>query len=80
MWYACDVPYAVLYIRARWFVVRGCGVSRRYIDVWYCDMFCVVTEYLDHLKFCVVCINYRRYVCCNECNVVSNECNACKYR
>ena len=31
--------------------------------------------YLDHLKFCVVCINGRRYVCCSECNVVSNECD-----
>ena len=27
------------------------------------------------VKFCVVCINSRRYVCCSECNVVSNECN-----
>ena len=26
----------------------------------------------DHLKFCVVCINDRRYVCCGECYVVSN--------
>ena len=31
--------------------------------------------YLDHLKFCVVCIDGRRYGCCSECNVVSNECN-----
>ena len=31
--------------------------------------------YLDHLKFYVVCINSRRYVCCSECDVVSNECN-----
>ena len=31
--------------------------------------------YLDHLKFCVVCINGRRYVCCSECNVVYNEYN-----
>ena len=31
--------------------------------------------YLDHLKFCVVCIDGRRYVCCSECNVVYNECN-----
>ena len=38
-------------------------------------MFSVVNVYLDHLKFCVVCINSRRYVCCSECNVVSNECN-----
>ena len=38
-------------------------------------MFSVVDVYLDHLKRCVVCINSRRYVCCSECNVVSNECN-----
>ena len=25
----------------------------------YCDMFSVVNVYLDHLKFCVVCINGR---------------------
>ena len=31
--------------------------------------------YHDHLKFCVVCINGRRYVCCDECYGVSNECN-----
>ena len=68
-----DVLYAVLYVRVSCFVVRGCGVSRRYIDVCYCDMFSVVNMYLDHLKFCVVCINSRRYVCCSECNVVSNE-------
>ena len=36
------------------FEVRGCGVSRRYIDVFYCDMFSVVNVYLDHLKFYVV--------------------------
>ena len=40
-----------------------------------CDIFSVVNVYLDHLKFCVVCIGGRRYVCCSECNVVSNECN-----
>ena len=38
-------------------------------------MFSVVNVYLDHLKLCVVYINGRRYVCCSECNVVSNECN-----
>ena len=38
-------------------------------------MFSVVNVYLDHLKFCVVCIDGRRYVRCSECNVVSNECN-----
>ena len=75
MWYVRDVLYAVLYVRISCFVVRGCGVSKRYIDVCYCDMFGVVNVYLDHLKFCVVCINSRRYGCCSECDVVSNECN-----
>ena len=75
VWYVCDVLYAVLYVRVSCFVVRGCGVSRRYIDVCYCDMFSVVNVYHDHLKFCVVCINSRRYVCCSECSVVSHECN-----
>ena len=75
MWYVRDVLYAVLYVRVSCFVVRGCGVSRGYIDVCYCDMFSVVSVYIDHLKFCVVCINSRRYVCRSECNVVSNECN-----
>ena len=75
MWYVRDVLYAVLYVLVSCFVVRGCGVSRRYIDVCYCDMFSVVNVYLDHLKFYVVCINSRRYVCCSECDVVSNECN-----
>ena len=71
MWYVRDVLYAVLYVRVSCFVVRGCGVSRRYIDVCYCDMFSVVNVYLDHLKFYVVCINSRRYVCCSECDGVS---------
>ena len=75
MWDVCDVLYAVLYIRVSCFAVRGCAVSRRYINVCNCDMFSVVIVYLDHLKFCVVCIDGRRYVCCSECNVVSNECN-----
>ena len=79
MWYVCDVLYAVLYARVSRFVVRGCGVSRRYINVFNCDMFSVVNVYLDHLKFCVVCIDGRRYVCCSECNVVSNECNEPTY-
>ena len=75
MWYVCDVLYAVLYVRVSFFVVRGCGVSRRYIDICNCDTFSVVNVYLDHLKFCVMCIDGRSYVCCSECNVVSNECN-----
>ena len=53
MWYVRDVLYAVLYVRISFFGVRGCGVSRRYIDVCYCDMFSVVNVYLDNLKFCV---------------------------
>ena len=72
MWYICDVLFAVLYVRASYFVVRGCAVSRRYINVCNCNMFSVVNVYLDHLKFCVVFIDGRRYVCCRECNVVSN--------
>ena len=27
------------------------------------------------IVICLVCIDGRRYVCCSECNVVSNECN-----
>ena len=42
MWYVRDVQYAVLYVRVSCFVVRGCGVSTRYIDACYCDMFSVV--------------------------------------
>ena len=57
VWFVRDVLYAVLYLRVSYFVVHGCGVSRRYIDVCYCDMFSVVNVYLDHLKLCVVCIN-----------------------
>ena len=67
---------AVVYVRVCCFVVRGFTVSKkRYFNVCNCDMFSVVNVYLDHLKFCVVCINRRRYVCCSECHVVSNECN-----
>ena len=75
MWYVCDVLYAVLYVCVCCFVVCGCAVSRRYVDGCYCDMFSVVNVYLDHLKFCVVCVYGRRYVCCGECYVVSNECD-----
>ena len=42
MWYVRDVLYAVLYVRVSYFVMHGCGVSRRYIDVCYCDMFSVL--------------------------------------
>ena len=59
MWYVRNVLYAVLYVCVGCFVVRGCGVPRRYVDVCYCDMFSVVNVYLDHLKFCFVCNNSR---------------------
>ena len=72
MWYVRDVLYAVLYVRVSCLVVRGCAVSRRYINVCNCDMFSVVYVYPDHLKLRVVCIYGRRYVCCSECNGVSN--------
>ena len=55
--------------------MRGCVVSRRYIDVCYCNMFSVVNVYLDHLKLCGVCIDGRRYVGCGECYVFSYECD-----
>ena len=47
-------------------------------EVYRClQMFSVVNVYFVQLKFCVVCINNgRRYVCCGECYVVSNECDA----
>ena len=45
-------------------------------EVYRCLLLCyVVNVYLGYLKFCVVCINSRRYVCCSESDVVSNECN-----
>ena len=50
MWYVCEV----LYVCVSCFVVRGCGVSRRYIDVCFCDMFSVVNVYLDYLNLCVL--------------------------
>ena len=75
MWYACNVLYAMLYVCVSCFVVRGCAVSRRYIDVCYYVMFSIVNVYLDHFKFCGVCIHGRRYVCCGECYVVSDECD-----
>ena len=37
------------------------------------DVCCSVV--FGHFKFCVVCIDGRRYVCCSECNVVSNKCD-----
>ena len=54
MRYVCDVLYAVLYVRVSCFVVRGCAVSKRYINVCHCDMFSVVNVYLYCLKLCVL--------------------------
>ena len=71
----CDALYALFHVRVSCFVVHGCAVPRRYINVCNCEMFSVMNVYLDHLKLCVLCINGGRYVCCSECNVVSNECN-----
>ena len=65
----------MFYVRVNCFVVRGCAVSKRYIDACNCDMFSAVNVYLDHLKFCVVCVNGRMYVCCGKYYVVSNECD-----
>ena len=45
--------------------MRGCAVSRRYINVCNCDMFSVVNVYFDHLKFSGVCIDGRKYGCCS---------------
>ena len=42
MWYVCDVLNAVLFVHVSCFVVHGCAVSRRYIDVCNCDVFSVV--------------------------------------
>ena len=77
MWEVGDVLYAVLYVRVSCFVVRGCAVSRRYIDVCNCDVLSVVNVYFDYLKLCVVCIYSRRHICCGECNVVSNGYDGC---
>ena len=77
MWHVRDALHAVLYVRVSRPAVRGCGVSRRHIDVCYCDMSSVVNVHLDHLKFYVVCINSRRYVCHSERDVVSNEPTSC---
>ena len=48
MWYVCDVLYAVLYVRVSPFVVRGCAVSRRNINVCDIYVFSVGNMYLGH--------------------------------
>ena len=75
MWYASDVLYAVFCPCQLFCSAWMCCLEEVYKGLQY-DMFSVVNVYLDHLKLCVVCIDGRRYVCCSECNVVSNdECN-----
>ena len=54
-------------------LLRGCADSMMHIYVCNCDVLSVVIVYLDHLKFCVVCINCRMYACCTICYLVSNE-------
>ena len=71
VWYVCDMMHAVLYVYVNCFVVRGCAVPRRYINVCNSDVFSVAHMYLDHLKFCVMCIKGQRYVCYSECNVAA---------
>ena len=66
MWYVGHVLDAGLYVRVNSFVVCRCAVSRRYITVCNSDVFSVVNMYFDYFKFCVVCINGRRYVCCSD--------------
>ena len=75
VWYVYDILYAVLYFRVSCIVVRAYAISRWYIHVFNRDMFSVINVYLEHLQFCVVCINGQMCVYCSECNVVSNECN-----
>ena len=61
MRYICDVLYAMLYVRVRCFVVSGCAVSRRYINVCNSDMFSVFwigstpTSFLNYsLEECIL--------------------------
>ena len=42
MWYVRGALNVVLYVRVSCFVVCGCGDSRRYVNVCYCDIFSVV--------------------------------------
>ena len=41
-WYSGNMLDAVLYVFVGCFVVRGCAVTKRHIDVCDCDMFGVV--------------------------------------
>ena len=70
----CGIFLMCCMARVNCFVVRGCAVFRRYINICNSDVFSFVDMYLEYLKFCVVFINGRRYVCCSECYTVFNEC------
>ena len=50
MWYVCDVLCVVLYTCVDCFVMCGCAVSRKYINVCNNDLFGVVNIYICHLK------------------------------
>ena len=75
MCYLCDILYTVVCVRVNCVIVRGCAVSRRYIHVCNSDVFSAVNMYLDHLKFCIVCIRAHLFVnfalyCVVMCRVV----------
>ena len=74
MFVVCRIQ-CCMHVRVNCYVVRGCVVSKRYIHVFNSDVFSVVYMYYDHLKFCIVCIDGRRYVCCSEYYVVFNKRN-----
>ena len=52
----CDVMYAVLYVRVSCFVMRGCAVSRRYINVCNCDVFVVLLMCTLIIRSSVLCV------------------------
>ena len=45
----------MLYVGVSCFTLPGCAVSRRYINDYNCDMFCVVNVHLDYLNY-VLCV------------------------
>ena len=44
MWCVCIVLDAVLYVLVSCFVVHGCTVSKRYINICNCDVFSVISN------------------------------------
>ena len=79
MGYVCDVLYAVLYVGVRCFVVHGCAVSRRYIDVvsHECDepTSCLVQPIVA--QFCEVmyfgCLGFRSELGLSEKDITRKE-------